>query len=235
MAERRPYSWSHGLICLHLQESTFRSPRMLALPAFLCNHSTSYSELWVEETFYNRKYHPKNSIEQYILNYTEQEQCPFGNCNFKVIRVLLRKESMTLLTFLLKNRWKHITNKLPPSRATPHSRTATSALQQWDKEQLGPQPPSLRSWQLFYHCEPVTGGQWCQEAEIEAFLLSHKAERALCCTMRCQKVHQQDGEIPLTSCKAHHLVLTFTRSAGKGFSFPCLATWPPPPSSGHSI
>lgn len=88
MAERRPYSWSYGLkLCLHLQGSTFRSPRMLALPAFLCNHATSYSELWVEETFYNRKYHPKNSIEQYILNYTEQEQCPLGNCNFKVIRV----------------------------------------------------------------------------------------------------------------------------------------------------
>lgn len=128
---------------------------------------------------------------------------------------------MTLLTFLLKKRWEHITNRLLPSRATPHSRTATSALQQWDKEQLWPQPPSLRSWQPFYHCEPVTGGQWCQEAEIEVLLLSHKAERASRCTMRCQKVHGQDGEIPLTSCKAHHLVLTFTRSAGKDFSFPC--------------
>lgn len=142
---------------------------------------------------------------------------------------------MTLLTFLLKKRWEHITNRLLPSRATPHSRTATSALQQWDKEQLWPQPPSLRSWQPFYHCEPVTGGQWCQEAEIEVLLLSHKAEWASRCTMRCQKVHGQDGEIPLTSCKVHHLVLTFTRSAGKGFSFPCVAMWPSPPSSGHSI
>lgn len=142
---------------------------------------------------------------------------------------------MTLPVFLLENRWERIMNRLLPSRATPHSRTASFALQQWDKVQPWPQPHSLRTWQPFYHCKPVAGGQQCQEAEIEALLLSYEVERTSRCTMWCQKVRGWGGEILLTSHRAHHLVLTFTRSAGKNFSFPCVATWPSPPGSGHSL
>lgn len=132
---------------------------------------------------------------------------------------MLRKECVTLPIFILPNRWGCVRNHcyqskplLIPARqallchqGTKHSHTITAP---WS------------SSQPVYDCEPAVGSQQSQKTEIAALLLSPRVSQH---TMRCQRSMDRVGRFPSPFPRAHHLLLTFTRTVRKGYSFPGVA------------
>lgn len=74
------------------------------------------------------------------------------------------------------------------------------------------------------YLQPVVGREPCQKTEKEALLLSRRAARVLFPHNMVTKVHGEDEKILFRFHSTHHLVLTFPRSLGEGFSFLCVAT-----------